>query len=145
MRRPTPPPIGYFVTDYEKEIRAICSFLEDEGMQFVLVSEFEIRYVSKALIIFITFERYGETVWIEYAFPDDVLYKDEHFEGNKYDVGWTIELYNNGAEKEKYKDKEMGKLKIISACMRFFEDHRALLMDKDFSEKMRMKYETIEE
>lgn len=144
MNRAVPPPIGYFVSDYEKEIREICSFLEDEGMQYSLVSDFQIRYSSENILIDIVFERYGDTVCLSYYFPCENVSVPAELDSEGYSVPWTLYEYKKGALKKKYIRDEMTKLELISGYMRFFKDYRVLLLDKNFAEKTKAIYNKVE-
>lgn len=136
MKRDTPPPIGYFITDYENEIRNMCLLLEEKGMSYELVSKFEIRYVSDDLILTIIFERYGETIWVNYYLPQ--------MTGNEeYSVNWTLVEYKNGDLKKDYINEHMTKLEELNGYIQFFKDYQALLLDNIFAKKTKEKYEKI--
>jgi hypothetical protein len=136
MQRDTPPPIGYYISDYEIEIRNMCSFFEKDGMKYELVNEFQICYTSNTLILNIIFERYGETVWVNYKLPDDGFL-------DEYSVNWTLFEYKNGELRKKYLNVNADKLKIIEGYINFFKDYRSLFFDEIFAKKMKAKYEKI--
>ena len=136
MQRDVPPPIGYFITDYESEIRSKCSFLEEKGMSYELVSSFEIRYVSDDLILSIVFERYGEIIGINYCLPK-ITGSEE------YSVNWTLVEYKNGDLKKDYLSENMTKLEELNGYIQFFKDYQSLLLDDVFAKKTKEKYEQI--
>ena len=143
MNRGESPPVGYYVTDYESEIRDVCAFLENQGMRYRLINEFEIQYISDEVVIYIIFERNSDAVSVEYSLPSNPSEAATQTQPETYSIGWTIAEYLDGKLKSKYLPEKLTKLEKIMGCVRFFQDYRSLLLDKEFANELRAKYDKL--
>jgi hypothetical protein len=137
------PSIGYYITDYENEIREICAFLEEEGMNYKLVNDFEIQYSSDSLAIYIFFERNGETVSIDYSIGKGTNKNDDKWKADRFSIDWTIVEYKNGKLRQSYIPKNLSKLDKIRGCLRFYQDYKDVLLDKSCAKKLKKKYDRL--
>ncbi len=141
MNRKTPPPIGYFISDYEKEIRKICVCLENDGMQYKLLSDFVIQYSSDELVIEIAFERYGDVVTIDYIVGNSEFPLQGKCDQSSYSLAWTVSEIANSKDIERLKG--MSKLEKISFYIGFFRANREMLIDKKTADRIKESYEQI--
>lgn len=143
MNRSDNPPFGYYITDYEKDIREICACLEDEGMRYKLVDDFEIQYISDSVVIYIIFEKNGDAVSVEYSLPNSTPNGNQFSQAETFSIGWTIVEFLDEEQKVKYLPKRLSKLDKVKGCIQFYEDYRDLLLDNCFATKLREKYDRL--
>lgn len=127
---------GYYIKDDVREIRKACSYLESLGFVYTLENDFIIKYEAKEYIIFIEYERYGESVFV------DLIFKNSKYEKQKYSIGWSAKV-DDEVDFNKYVAQPYSKILAVKKRIQFIEDFTEKVFNEEYCYKMKLKYDNL--